>query len=91
MHLQSLNQTQPLTVLYPQLLPLIKNISLKYTRESDVMDAVWTFIKQVRYRKLRKLTAYIYIKREPCICNWRVASEHKLHFMSQKTKEQNVS
>ena len=57
--LQSLNQTQPLTVLYPQLLPLIKTISFKYTRESDVMDAVWTFIKQVIHTCTVQITAHV--------------------------------
>jgi len=41
------NQSQPLTVLYPQLMPYIKGISMKWTLDIDVMDAVWTFVKQV--------------------------------------------
>ena len=41
------NQSQPLTILYPQLMPYVKGISVKWTLDSDVMDAVWTFVKQV--------------------------------------------
>ena len=41
------NQSQPLTILYPQLMPYVKRIALKWTLDSDVMDAVWTFVKQV--------------------------------------------
>ena len=41
------NQSQPLTVLYPQLMPYVKRISMKWTLDTDVMDAVWTFVKQV--------------------------------------------
>ena len=43
------NQSQPLTILYPQLMPYIKGISMRWTLDSDVMDAVWTFVKQVTY------------------------------------------
>jgi hypothetical protein len=39
-------QPQPLTLLFPQLLPMIKIIAFKWLRDADAMDAVWTFIKQ---------------------------------------------
>ena len=45
---QNQSQSQPLVILYPQLMPYIKSISFKWTLDTDVMDALWTFVKQVK-------------------------------------------
>ena len=41
------SRSQPLVILYPQLMPYIKSISFKWAHDTDVMDALWTFVKQV--------------------------------------------
>ncbi len=45
---QTQQTVQPLSILFPQLMPCIKNVAFKWVRDVDVMEAVWTFIKQVR-------------------------------------------
>lgn len=38
---------QPLTVVFPQLMPLIKSVAFKWNKDADVMDAVWVLVKQM--------------------------------------------
>ena len=43
---QQLAQHNPVVILFPQILPLIKALSFKWITDEDVMDAIWNFTKQ---------------------------------------------